>query len=317
MLYEIECQCAGGALNPGQTGCMPQVRRDKFPIFMHYTDSTGALNGIPNGTVINKAYVEAKLNHVDPTVRWTVFPQFENLVSPAPTAETEDIGGKPIPTGEELKAPITWEHFGAEANPALKACYDSIKCEELGVIFVTFTGQLNAMNDGLGNLVSIKLQKETLTAQYTPPVKGVVQKIMCSMMIDELENDANRDYIDTSKIAYPAKNWFALQPIEVVGFNVSNTGTTTILIKLHSLFGGVGFKKPIEGVVSSWFSVDGGVTPAKVFNETTALAVTVASVETAPGEYTLTIAAQAVGNVIRMELFQAGYNMQPLKTTLV
>jgi len=297
---------------------MPQVRRDKFPIFMHYKASDATLNGIPAGTVINKAFVEAKLNHIDETKRWWVFPQFENLVSPPPTAETEEIGGKPIPTGEELKAPITWDHFGGEANPALKACYDSIKCEELGVIFVTFSGQLNGMNDGDGNLVSIKLQQGTLSAQYSPPVKGTVQKIMCSMMIDELENDANRDYIDTAQIAYPAKNWFALQPIEVIASSSANAGGLTIDVYFHSLYGGVGKKKPVVGVATSWLSVDGGVTPGKVYNETDAAAITATVAAGAEdGEAVITMApGQTIGDVIRIELFKTGYHMRPLKVTL-
>lgn len=317
MLYEVECQCAGGALNPGQIGCMPQVRRDKFPIFMHYKNSTGVLNSVPAGTVMNKTWLESKFNHVDPTMRWIMFPQFENLAGGEVTPETEDIGGKPIPTGETVKAPFTWEHFGAEANPALVACYDSIKCEDLGVMYVTFSGQLNAMNDGNGNLVPIHVQKGSLTAVYAPPKKQVVQKVMCSMIIDELENDANRDYIDSGSIAYPAKDWFALQPFEVIPYDVSNSGQDTIVIKLHSLYGGVGFKKPVKGIVSADFSNDGGVTDAKVYNETDNASITVVSVEIEPGVYKLTLATpQTAADVILIELFKTQHNMRPHRVTL-
>ena len=48
------------------------------------------------------------------------------------------------------------------------------------------------MNDGNGNLIPMKLQGETLSAQYGAAVKGSLQKMKVSMLLDELENKANR-----------------------------------------------------------------------------------------------------------------------------
>jgi hypothetical protein len=313
MIFEIECQCAGEPLSPGQSGCMPMAGRDKLPIFMHYKDSTGALNGVPAGTVINQAYVTAKLNSTDLTQRWYVFPEMFNLAEPVATMETEDIDGIAFPTGEEIKQPITWEHVKEDANPALKAAYDSLKCNEIGVIFITYKGQLNGMNDGSGNLVSIKLQNETLSAQYAAPVKGSVQKMMCSMLIDELENEANRDYIASNSISYSTKNWFSIQPLQVIPIEISNADQDTIVFTLDGLYGGVDRKKPIEGIVSADISPDNGVTPATVtnFTQSTTVGATIVESSSIPGQYTMTLASpQAYLDFIHIDLFKSGYKMR-------
>ena len=319
MLFSIECQCAGTPLSPGQPGCIPLVGRDKFPIFMPYTDDTGALNGVPKDTVLDEAFLISKLNETDASKRWYVFPEMFNIDTPPSENETEDIDGVGVPTGEEIKQTASFMHVGEEANPALKAAYDSLKCLDLGVIFGTFKGQLNGMNDGAGNLVGIHVKQGTVSAQYAPPVKGAVQKMMVSYIVDDLENDANRDFIASDSIAYPVKNWFTNQPLEIIPLEVSNSGQDTIVITLDSLYGGVFRKKPIEGIVTAEFSPDLGVTPGEVFNESTSanVAVTAAESGTVPGQYTLTLVApQTATNIIAVNIFKAGYNMRTLKVIL-
>jgi hypothetical protein len=297
---------------------MPMVGRDKFAVFFDYTDSNGDYNGIPAGTVLTQAWLEAKLNNVDPTVRWYIAPEMFNIAAPAPEAETVDRDGIPVPTGEETKQPITYEHSKEEANPALKAFYDSIKCRDLGVIFITKSGQLNGMNDGTGDLIGIHIQLGTLSAQYAAPVKGQLQTMMVSYLVDELENDANRDFIGSESISYATKNWFASQPLEVIPLHVSNSGTITFT--LDGLYGGVDRKKPIEGFVSADFSIDDGVTTSEAYNQTTASTVTftVAESGTIPGQYVGTLGTIASpGDIIQIGIFKSGYNMRDLLVTMV
>lgn len=319
MLFSIECQCEGSPLSPGQPGCVPIVGRDKFPIFFEYTDSTGALNGVPAGTVLDETFLVDKLNETDQTKRWYVFPEMFNIASPPSENETEDIDGVPVPTGEEIRQVSTFEHVKKDANPAIKAAYDSLKCEDLGVIFGTYSGQLNGMNDGNGNLVGIHIKSGTLSAQYSAPVKGAVQKMMVSYIVDDLENDANRDFISSANIAYPIKNWFTNQPLEVIPFEVSNAAATTIVFRLNSLYGQVDFKSPVEGILTADISPDLGVTTGEVYNETTALNVAATLVEssTDPGLYTLTLGvAQTAADIIAIDIFKSGYNMSTFRVTL-
>lgn len=319
--FTIECQCAGKPLSPGQNGCQPLVSRAKFPIFMYMTNSSGQPNSIPAGTVLDQTYVQGKLDAIEtnPADAWFIFPEMYNLAAPPAENETEDRDGIPVPTGEEIKQPITWEHSKEDANPALKAAYDSLKCNEIGVIWATYSGQLEGMNDGNGNLIPMKLQGETLSAQVGSPVKGTLNKIMVSMLMDELENEANRDYIDSSSIAYPVKNWFSLAVLEVIPYEISNATQTTIVFRANALYGGVDFKKPITGLVTADLSPDLGVTTGEVYNNTTAsnVAATLAESSSTPGLYELTlIAAQTAADEIWINFFKSGYSMRTFKVTL-
>lgn len=322
-MFEIECFCAGEPLSPGQSGCIPMVGRDKYIVLFDYIDSDGNYNGVTKGAVMNLAWITAKTNHIDPTKRWTIFPEIFALEAPAPESEVETIDGIDMPTGEEIKQKASFQHVKEAANPALKASYDSFKCRDLGMLTITYKGQLAGMNDGEGNLIGVHLQEGSLTAQYMQPTKGSVQKMMVTFYVDELENDADRDFIAAEQIAYPAKKWFAAQPLQVMPLEVSNSGQDTIVLTLDMLYGGVDRKKKITGIVSADFSYDDGTTDATVFNVTQDASVVVTSAETGgsgsgSGEYTLTLAAPTDPNdVIRVDLFKSGYLMRSLLVTMV
>lgn len=294
------------------------VGRDKFIILFDYIDSDGNYNGIPNGTVVNQAWITAKLNHTDVTKRWYVFPEIFALEAGVPENETEEIDGIAFPTGEEIKQAFSYQHVKEEATPALKAVYDSMKCRDLGMLTVTISGQVAGMNNG-GDLIGIHLQQGTVSAQYKQPVKGEVQKIMVSAVVDELENDANRDYIDASNIAYSAKKWFALQPIEIVLREVSQAGQDEIVFRLNKMYGSLADKTPVTGIVTNDFSPDFGVTDGFVYNltDTANVAATVVEDTNDEGLYTMTLASpQTVGDEIEINIFKEGYHMQTVTVTI-
>jgi hypothetical protein len=318
MSFEIECRCAGQPLNPGQAGCIPMVGRDKFIVLFDYIDSDGNYNGVPSGTVLNQAWITAKLNHADPTKRWYIFPEIFALEAASSENETEEIDGIPFPTGEEIKQPFNFSHVKEEATPSLKAVYDSLKCRDLGMLTITISAQLAGMNNN-GDLIGVHLQQGTLSAQYKQPVKGEVQKMMVSAVVDELENDANRDYIPAASIAYSAKKWFALQPLEIVFTEVSQSGQDEIVFKLNHMYGSLFDKTPITGIVTNDFSPDLGVTDGRVYNVTDAANVVCTVVEDSitEGQYTMTLTApQTVGDEIEIKIFKEGYAMQTVTVTI-
>lgn len=317
-LFEKECQCAGRPINPGMIGCLPMVTRTKYYIFVDKTDSTGALNKITAGTVLNQAYVTARLNDTDLTKRWLITPEIFGLEAPPAEMETEDRDGIPVPTGEQIKQPITFHHSKEEANPALIAFYDSISCQDKAVYAITRTGQLAGMNDGEGNLLPIGLQQGTINAQYGEPTKGVLQKVMVSMLEDELENAANRDYIAPADIAYDAKRWFNLQPIQIFMFLQSQSGQDTFVFKVQKMYGSVGFKSHYTGLVAADISPDNGSTDAAVYNTTTSGNVTVTLTEdTVNKTYEMTLAAPAdPDDILAINVFKTGVSMQEKEVTV-
>jgi hypothetical protein len=318
MSFEIECRCAGQPLNPGQAGCIPMAGRDKYLILFDYINSDGDYNGVPAGTVLNQAWITAKLNETDMTKRWYIFPEIFSLEAGVPENETEEIDGIPFPTGEEIKQPFSYSHVKEEATPSLKAVYDSLKCRDLGMLTITISGQLAGMNNS-GDLIGIHLQQGTLSAQYKQAVKGEVQKMMVSAVVDELENDANRDYIPATSIAYSAKKWFALQPLEIVFTEVSQSGQDEIVFKLNHMYGSLADKTPITGIVTNDFSPDNGVTDGRVYNvtDTANVVCTVVEDTVVEGKYTMTLASpQTVGDEIEIKIFKEGYAMQTVTVTI-
>lgn len=317
-LFSIECECAGVPLSPGQPGCVPVIGRAKFPIFVQYRNASGDINVIPAGTVLNETYVTGKLTETDVTERWFIFPEMFNVAFPPPEDEVESIDNIDFKTGDEIKTAYTYEHVGKQANPALKAAYDSFDCTEMGVFYVTNKGQIEGMNDGNNNLAPIKQQAGTLSAQYSAPSVGVVQKIMVKGFVNDTEYDGNLDFIDSSAIAYPAKEWFGLQPLQVVPVVVSNSGQDTIVVQFNSLYGGVDLKSPITGIATTDLSDGIGGTSA-VYNKTTAasVAATIAEDAGTPGLYTITLGvAQTAADVIRVDLSKTGYVMRTFEVIL-
>ena len=318
-LFEKECQCAGRPINPGMSGCLPMVSRTKFYIFVPLFDSTGAQNKVLAGTVLNQAYVIAKLNNTDDTLRWLITPEIFGLEAPAAEMETEDRDGIPVPTGEQIKQATTYHHSKEEANPALIAFYDSIACRDYGVYAITRTGQLAGMNDGEGNLLPIAIQQGTINAQYGEPTKGVLQKVMVSFLVDELENDANRDFIASDDIAYDAKRWFNLQPIQIFMFLQSQSGQDTFVFKIQKMYGSVGWKSHYTGLVTLDLSPDNGVTDGEIYNSTAAANVAATITEDTVNEtYEMTIASPAQpDDELAINVFKAGVNMSEYVVTVV
>lgn len=308
--FEVSCQCAGKPYSPGQNGCMPQAGRDKFPIFVYLTGSDGTANKITAGTTLNQAWITAKANAVDKRDAYYVLPEMYGLAEPPAENETEDIDNVPHPTGEETKQPWTWEHAKDDYNPALKAVYDSLKCQKIGVFFVTIDGCVSGINDGYGNLLPIPLEGKSLFATPSRAVKGTTAKLMVSMLEDELVNGANYDFIDAADIEFDARSWFAVMPIECIFTEVSQSGQDTIVFNVNSLYGGVDFKSPVTGLETADIAAVDGTESGNVYNETDLLYApgTLTESATIPGQYTFVFNDyQHDGDICFMQIFKEGY----------
>jgi hypothetical protein len=173
------------------------------------------------------------------------------------------------------------------------------------------------MSDGAGNLVGIHIKSGTLSAQYMAPAKGTVQKMMVSYLVDDLENDANRDFIASSSIEYPVKNWFTNQPLEIIPLEVSSS-VAAATFSLNSLYGLANKKSPITGIVTTDISPDLGVTTGEAYNFTQSSNEpgTLTESGTTPGLYTFTYTAPVtVDDVVHIDIFKSGYHMKKLVLT--
>lgn len=309
------CDCVSTLYNTGQLSCIPERKRDAYKIYVHYADSTGAINTIPKGTVIDETYVLGKLNNADPTKRWYITPKIENQSAPVPEMETESIGNQTFMTGEEIKQAETFEHVRKTANPALLAFYNSAGCAELGEFSITRNGQVAGMNDGEGNLAPRKLQDNSLVATYSKPVQGQSQKVMVSRTDDELENDAFLDFIDADQIAYSALLWYAKQPIEITAYIVSAT-TTAMSFQLQSM-GSVWLKAPITGIVTADLVSTDDAATGELYNVTTdanEAGTLTYNAETLTYTFTYGTAVDS-DEIINLAITKEGYNFKTIAVT--
>ena len=282
------CVCTGELVATGQLNCMPEPKRDAYKIFLPYYDSTGAINTVAKGTVINEAYILGKFTDGDTTFN----------------------------TGEEIKVAQTFEHVRKVGNAAMLAFYNQAGCNELGMFSVSRTGQLKGMNDGEGNLIPIKLQDDSLSAQYSEPVAGQSQKVMVSYTVDELENDAFKDFIDADSIAYSALKWFTKQPKELIAYIVAAT-TTNIVLELSAMIGSVGKKSVQLGFVTADLVSSDDATTGELYNITDgANAAGTLTYDAINEQYTFTYAVPvASADEINLAITKTGYHFKTIKLT--
>ena len=310
------CVCTGELVATGQLNCMPEPKRDAYKIFLPYYDSTGAINTVAKGTVINEAYILGKFTDADTTKRWYMTPKIENFQAPVPTVETESVGNQTFNTGEEIKVAQTFEHVRKVGNAAMLAFYNQAGCNELGMFSVSRTGQLKGMNDGEGNLIPIKLQDDSLSAQYSEPVAGQSQKVMVSYTVDELENDAFKDFIDADSIAYSALKWFTKQPKELIAYIVAAT-TTNIVLELSAMIGSVGKKSVQLGFVTADLVSSDDATTGELYNITDgANAAGTLTYDAINEQYTFTYTVPvASADEINLAITKTGYHFKTIKLT--
>lgn len=320
-MSQIRCECAGQPFAAGLPGRGKLNGEYVFPIFAPYIDSTGSVQKIEKGAVINSAYVLGKFNNENVDDRWNMFPRINNLAAAPTVDDTEDIDGVSKKTGSQTKQPITYSHVGRLAQPFLISAYDSMECDRLGVIWVTRKGDIAGSSDSEGNLEFLEVEGDTLMANYQMALSGSTPKIDVSVVYSELVNEACLDYIDACTIDFNPLNWFAQMVLEVEAVEVSNASQTTIVVDLGYGNSGYGEKKPATGLVKADFSYDGGDTPETVYNTETSASVDLTSVTESvvkPGRYTILMdTAQTATDIIKIDLAVDGYNMQSFYVTLV
>lgn len=317
-MSQAVCECNGAPLNSGLS-CVEQIKTWDYIVVVDYKDSTGAVNSIPKGTVIDATYVSDKLNNIDPTIRWTVFPKLWAVEDVRGDALTESIDNVDF-VEEQGTRTFVGSHIGKFGSPEMVKTWNSRKCRNNAMFGLTSAGQIVGTNPDatVGDLNPIRIQNDTLIATYVKPTKAPTkQKCQVNFAVDQTESDDCLDFISSSNIAYGTANWYSDAPIDVIGSGTSGA-LTEIVVNLSERMGSVN-KNAITGLVAADFSWDNGVTPSSFYNTTTSSSVAiVTAVETVgtPGEYTLTCVAQTASDVASVDIFKTGLDMiNPIEVT--
>ena len=315
------CVCGGVPLNSGTSGCIEQIGTWDYILRVDQQDSTGTDNFIPAGTVINETYVKAKLNNTDATLKWTIFPKLWAVEDDRadPLTEEQDNITFNLRQGPRTFVGNFRDKF---ASPQMEATWMSFECRSNAVFGLTENGQIEGNNPNLaGDLYPIKIEQGSWFATYMKPKKAPEsQKVMVRFTVAEIEKDATLDFITSDSISWATENWYSAAPIDILGFEVSgSTTTTTAVIKLKERFGPASLKNDIVGIVIGDFSPDNGSTTSAIYNVTdsanvTLSSVTVATVNPSSGgselHYTLTYPLQDSSDVLSIDIFKEGYDMR-------
>ena len=315
----VACVCNGAPLNSGLS-CVEQIKTWDYIVVVDYKSTAGVTNSIPNGTTIDSTYVIAKLNNIDASVRWTVFPKLWGVEDVRADPLTESLDNIDFVELQGTRTVIA-NHIGKFGSPEMVATWNSRSCRDNAMFGLTSAGQIvgNNPDKTVGDLEPIRIQNDTLIATYVKPTKAPTkQKCMVKFAVDETESDDDLDFISSTNITYGTENWYSDAPIDAIGSSTS-PGLTSVVVTVTERFGSVD-KNKITGLVIADWSWDDGTTDSTIYNNTDSAVITlITSVETptVPGEYTLTFVAQDASDIVSIDISKDGLDMiDPILQTL-
>lgn len=307
------CDCALRPKNLGRPNCVETRGVSNGMVLALWKNSDGDVNSIPNGTVINQAYVEGKFNETDFTKQWFITPRNYRVVSERAEDKKEDVEGVMKRTGEKGVRTRAFELLGKDATPEILAALESFQCRDLGFLDLTKKGQVWGTNTGDGNLLFTRIEADTFEVNAVYATDGVIQKITVMFAIDETEIDSEQDYIPSSDIDYATRFWYTSAPLEVAIVEVDSSQLDEITVALKWFRNDFAGNQAITDFVLNDFNTNGVATVYNVTDSSTVSLTTVVESSTVPGQYTLTLAsAQTDQDYIKIDIVKDGYAAEPL-----
>ena len=317
------CNCKSGASNTGVPFCVDLYQRTKRPIFQSIYDSTGVKNSIKDsdfvGGVLPKTYIDAMINHADPSKRWFVMPEVKNVTWTQSDPNTEDIDGIAYIVSDG-NITGSFDFVSKNASDKFYGILESFKCGTFGMIPVTTGGELVGI-EGVDQLYPQPLEQGTMSLTKAINSKTTVNRITVNFMYQEDFPVGDINYIGASSIEAGALDSInGLQDIVLEEMAGSTGDDLKFSAKL--VYGAFSNKLPVEGLLVTEMSIDSGATFSQVFNETTGLPVAVttlveSTIDGEEGEYVATVGATITSaQVVRVDFFKTGYATESITITI-
>lgn len=313
-----DCEC-GSVMNNLGHDCTTPFAVTAMAVLVPTFDSTGALNGISKTQTLNKAYFDSMTGHADPTKRWYPTPQFKNVENTRAEAKFWEADDQSVEfvseAARKFMALITMASGTGATAPAMKAQIESARCSNgLSVFLISearqILGKISA--DGL-SVLPIQIDEQSVYAGFVFGTKEQNQHIQFSFNFSAKEKDGDFKLINCGDLAdYDVLNMKGLLDI---CYEVVDSSTTTLKIKLFSNFGGAIDSVTADGLVVADFvsSFDGAT--SRLRNVTDDSNITITSVVENPvGTYLLNFTAQTAGDVVLPYAIKAGYDFTCMKS---
>lgn len=291
------CECNIGILNSGLPNCVRTQKAIRKSIFVQMVSNGGVTMSIDPATVLNKAWMDALVNHSDKSLRFYPTPQMKNVdtTKTDPVMESfEDASSFFIRDGVS-----TFSGIFANCPPMFKAKLESMRCvSNTGKFDIDLEGNLIGLTNNIdGKLYPIPVNVQSVVAKVVNANDKATQQILFTYEIPSWVNDADFRMISASAFTnFTPLDISGLLDANVV-FSAIGAGTVTATITVPS----ASMDEPIavEGLVIGDFISSVTAVALRIRNVTGAADVVVTGVtEPTPGAYVLTYALVAAQTVI-------------------
>lgn len=296
----VFCSCATYPANTGFPSKQDVIAVAQKLVFVPLVADDGTRNHIDVTDTIDQAFIDGKLNNVDPSKRWYPVGNFQNVTDERadPTFETFNDNSRVI-TVQGLR---TFQGMLVNFSSRYKAKLDTLFCQQVGVYSIDNCGNLaGSVSNDKTKLYPVAVANATVDPRLVKASGPASGKVMLTFDYSQLENDKNLWQINQSDVT---ADLLLMQGLRDVTAALSGPTTTEVVAALTYQFDGfstAGASRVTN--ITGWVIAD-----FALFNVTTGLAVTIDSLTEAPdGTYTLGFTAQTSGDTLRLRSAKNGF----------
>ena len=293
----IGCDCNVGLSNTGRPDCVPLFSIVSSLILVPLTDNDGNKNGIDLNAAL--PVWSDLVNEADASKRWFPLPSFENVEMPKADSLFEEAASGRSAFLRQGKRSFTGELWADDSTPTFLGKLQKSRCVEFGVYIVDVNGTLIG-SEVDGFLYPVPVDNSSWDPKFMFATDSTVQKIMLGFDFDRLFEESTMYQINADESGINFTTLSGL--IDVLFTNVVGAGTFDAVTLDAKLCYGTALNKILYQGADNL--LDWTVT-----NLTTTLPVTVMGATEGPdGTYTLTFAAQASLDSMKVEVSKTGYD---------
>jgi hypothetical protein len=310
------CTCGTGGKNTGVPSCVPTIERVAMMIMMQTFADDGSRNKIEKSDFVNgvlpDAFIQAKINHIDPSKRWYVTPKINNVTDVRAEPVTFDVDGISIFVDQGIRT-FLGSFYSKVGVPQFAGVLNSFQCITVSYYEISVEGAIVGIDNG-DEMLPIDIEDGTLYSGVVKGTKTDPNSVTLTFVVGELVRDEN--LIQISAVNIETNMLLAKGLIDGTGEALSTPPitTTTVRVDLNYTYGEFPNKLPFKGLVVADLSPDNGVTTSAVYNESTSSNVVVTSLTPVPGQngvYDIVLAAaQSSTDVISVDLFKTGFDFE-------
>lgn len=311
MANEI-CLCDQGIGNTGLPQGVKAPKQLSYLIMVSTLDGDGNKNKIECTDTIDQAYIDARLNEVDPLKRWYPITGLKLVDRPKSDPITRDLGDGSTEFVRDGVRSFTGEIPGGTAKFLSKLI--GARCQSVSFYEVDICENLIGNGRSSDALFPFKLADQSLNAFLILANNDQNQSISLNFQYDINEVDHLRAFITDRSItgSLNPEDVKGLIDVNVESFDAINADNIDVTLSFD--YGDHCDKLPYKVAQASDFTL---------YNKTTAASVAVAGltvIDASEGKYNIQFAAQTAADKVDLSISpadKAGFEMQPTEFTAV